>query len=114
MTTETTVYENCIDVKAPRVNLGALFGEEIEVVDVPWKEHWVGMPDFENEKNENHKKLVVNFRTQEDYDDFAILIGQKLTPKTRSIWFPVLIPGADSLWRYINEDMLQENDINES
>jgi len=30
----------------------------------------------------------VRFETKEDLEDFANLIGQKLTPKTKSIWHP--------------------------
>jgi hypothetical protein len=35
-----------------------------------------------------YKSIHVNFACQADYDAFSELIGQKLTEKTRSIWYP--------------------------
>ena len=49
---------------------------------------WVGMPEFIQEKKEPYKVLVIRFESEQDYQDFAALIGQKLTPKTKSIWHP--------------------------
>lgn len=53
-----------------------------------WKEHWIGMPEFIQEKNEPFSKINIRFETEEDLDEFAKIIGQKLTPKTKSIWHP--------------------------
>jgi hypothetical protein len=50
---------------------------------------WEGMPEFENKDMSAFKSIHVNFTCQADYDAFAELIGQKLTEKTRSIWYPV-------------------------
>ena len=49
---------------------------------------WVGMPEFVQEKKEPFKTLTIRFESEADYEDFAKLIGQKLTPKTKSIWHP--------------------------
>lgn len=49
---------------------------------------WVGMPEFVQEKKEPYKTLIVRFETEQDYNDFAQLIEQKLTKKTKSIWHP--------------------------
>lgn len=49
---------------------------------------WVGMPEFVQEKKEPYKTLIVRFETEQDYNDFAQLIAQKLTKKTKSIWHP--------------------------
>lgn len=49
---------------------------------------WVGMPEFVQEKKEPFKELIVRFETEEDYKDFAEVINQKLTVKTKSIWHP--------------------------
>jgi len=52
------------------------------------REEWVGMPEFVQEKKEPYKVLNIRFETEEDYQHFASLIGQKLTEKTKSIWHP--------------------------
>lgn len=54
-----------------------------------WMSHWLAMPEFVQTKQaEEFAKIVVRFKDQESLDDFARLIGQKLTPKTKSIWHP--------------------------
>ena len=63
-----------------------LFNAEIGSNDP--ESHWIGMPEFVNEKQEPYAKIVVRFETQADLDEFAKLIGQKLTNKTKSIWHP--------------------------
>ena len=60
--------------------------EKPEPID-PEKE-WVDMPEFIQEKKEPFSKIVIRFETEEDLKEFAELIGQKLTPKTKSIWHP--------------------------
>jgi hypothetical protein len=49
---------------------------------------WVGMPEFVQEEKQPYKTLIIRFESESDYQDFAKLIGQKLTPKTKSIWHP--------------------------
>ena len=49
---------------------------------------WVGMPEFVQEKKEPFKELIVRFETEQDYQDFQKVIEQRLTFKTKSIWFP--------------------------
>jgi len=51
-----------------------------------------GADDFQNlnlgfEKGENHS-IVVHFQTLEDLEKFGKIIEQKITPKTKYIWFP--------------------------
>lgn len=55
--------------------------------DIIEKEWW-GMPEFNQEKKEPYKKLIIRFEKEEDYNKFAEIINQKLTKKTKSIWFP--------------------------
>lgn len=52
------------------------------------EKEWVGMPEFVQKKQEPYKSLTIRFETEADYQDFAKIIGQKLTPKTKSIWHP--------------------------
>jgi hypothetical protein len=67
-------------------------------------EHWEGMPEFEQPKQKEFAKIIVRLDSQEDLDEFARLIGQKLTPKTKSIWHPQLVRGKHSNKRWIDED----------
>ena len=49
---------------------------------------WRGMPEFIQEKQEPFSKIIIRFETENDLKEFAELIGQKLSPKTKSIWHP--------------------------
>tara|TARA_R110002020_G_scaffold89580_3_gene218865 strand:+ start:620 stop:877 length:258 start_codon:yes stop_codon:yes gene_type:complete len=49
---------------------------------------WEGMPEFVQEKEEPFSTIIVRFETEKDLKDFAEKIGQKITPKTKSIWHP--------------------------
>ena len=53
-----------------------------------YKDEWVGMPEFVQEKKEPYKTLVVRFESEQDYLDFQKRIDQKITNKTKSIWHP--------------------------
>lgn len=66
-------------------NQGQLFNtEEFE----KWKPEWKGMPEFKQDDVTSWKRIIVHFETEEDMKTFGKIIGQKLTYKTRSIWFP--------------------------
>ena len=51
-------------------------------------EEWTGMPEFIQDDLTSFKQLIVHFECQADVDAFASLLGQSLTEKTRSIWYP--------------------------
>lgn len=63
-----------------------LNGDDASLDD--WTDHWDGMPEFVQEKQEPFAKIIVRFETEEDLQDFSDRIGQTLTPKTKSIWHP--------------------------
>lgn len=49
---------------------------------------WKGMPEFNQEDQLAWKSVRVNFRNAEDMKKFIELVGQAMTEKTRSIWYP--------------------------
>lgn len=110
---ESTQYENCLDLKhtdnQPNDILDFLDiddeeREKIEASDrKEWEKHWVGMPEFVQEDNPPYKKIIVSFRTKEDFDEFCKLIDQPMTEKTKSIWHPKLDREENSLLRWIEE-----------
>lgn len=69
----------------------------------PWEEEWVDMPEFKQEKVKPYAKIIFRFNNEEDLQDFAKLIGQKLTAKTKSAWHPQLVRGINSKKRYSDE-----------
>jgi hypothetical protein len=111
---ETTAYESCIGekVELPKTTSLVEFMELDEEeklqleqdTDKEWQKHWVGMPEYSQEDNPPYKKLIVSFRSKEDYEEFSKLIDQVLSEKTKSIWHPKLDRDANALRRWIQEE----------
>lgn len=99
MSEEKTEYDNFIGKKESNT-ISDMFG-----VDDPhkreWEEHWIGMPEFENEENSPYKTIQMHFRNKEDYEEFQKLIGQELSDATKSAWHPKLVITKNSLLRWI-------------
>lgn len=55
---------------------------------VDYKGMWKGMPEFVQEDATPIKQILVGFATPEDILKFSKLVGQPITDKTRSIWYP--------------------------
>lgn len=49
---------------------------------------WKGMPSFSQKDISAFQTVYVHLRSPVDREKFAELIGQKLTPKTRAVWYP--------------------------
>lgn len=69
-----------------------------------WQKEWKGMPEFVQEDLTSHRKIIVHFRNNEDVKRFAELLGQKITPKQPSLWFPEMQPRRYAHLRYENND----------
>jgi hypothetical protein len=93
---ETTQYESCVDQKETSGTLAKFIqtsdGKSLEFVPSheEWKKHWKDMPEFKNDEKKPFKTINVHFRTEEDYYEFAKMIDQNLTDKTKAIWHPKL------------------------
>jgi len=53
-----------------------------------WRKEWKDMPEFVQNKQEPYAKIIFRFENEESLQDFARIIGQKLTNKTKSSWHP--------------------------
>ena len=53
-----------------------------------WKEEWKDMPEFVQEDKIPFKQIIVNFNDEEGLKKFSEAVGQKVTKKTKSIFFP--------------------------
>lgn len=114
---ETTEYESCLDYESEDfVDVTKFMEEDLETPiihpveedkhltrDQLWKKYWKGMPTYDQNDNPPWRQIYLNFRNEEDYNEFAKLIGQNLTEKTKSIWFPKLEIEDNSLHRWIVE-----------
>ena len=80
-------------------NRPRLFNEPQE-----WEREWKDMPEFVQEDHTSFRKIVVHFRSPEDVNAFANLIGQKITPKQPSLWYP-----AQQFRHYANKRYVDES-----
>jgi ParB-like chromosome segregation protein Spo0J len=51
---------------------------------------WQGMPDFNQPDSGPHRTIRVHCKDQTAVNAFAKLIGQKLTDRTKSVWYPAV------------------------
>jgi hypothetical protein len=67
-----------------------------DLVPLRWEEVWAGMPSFEMGDTDALQKIVVCFRSREDVEKFAALlgnavwtngVGSRITEQTDSMWF---------------------------
>lgn len=67
-------------------------------------EAWNGMPEFSHEDLTPHSTLLVHFKNEEDRKEFAKFVEQKLTYKTKSIWYPEPEKQTFTQFRYVTKD----------
>lgn len=49
---------------------------------------WAGMPEYEQQNLTPHRTIFVHFKNDADVEAFGKAIGQALSPRTKSVWFP--------------------------
>lgn len=55
-----------------------------------WRKEWKNMPEYEQEDKTPMQSIMVHFTSIADRDEFSALVGQVVTPKTRSLFYPPL------------------------
>lgn len=68
-----------------------------------WKEHWMGMPEFNQDDTKPWKSIHVHFRSYDDLQAFAELIGQRMTANTPFVWYPLMPRENRLLMGYVDE-----------
>ena len=68
-----------------------------------WEEHWQDMPEYKQNRLESIRELKINFRNQEDLENFGKLIEQKIYPTYNTYWYPKLNIKTYSNKKYIDE-----------
>jgi hypothetical protein len=69
-----------------------------------WYDIWRGMPEYMHKDLSPWKQVIVSFRSPADFEEFARVIGQRVGPRTRSIWFPEAEILHETSWRYADID----------
>lgn len=67
-------------------------------------EEWTGMPEFDQQDKRAFRTLHVHFATDKDVKDFAELVNQTITEKTRFLWYPNIVIETYADKRYESPD----------
>lgn len=79
-----------------------LFDDDDETTE--WRKEWKGMPEFiQEEKGKPYHQLTIRFASKADLEKFAKLIKQKITNKTKAIWYPEIERGLTANKLYVDE-----------
>jgi hypothetical protein len=54
----------------------------------PLFDAWQGMPEFIQEKQKPYAAIIVRVGSQKELDELSDKLGQPLTSKTTSAWYP--------------------------
>jgi negative regulator of genetic competence, sporulation and motility len=82
-------------------------GKQSKLFDTPETledSHWVGMPEYKHTVEPPYQTIIVRFATEADLIEFTKCINQKITPKTKSIWYPKRQPLNLEAWEYVDEN----------
>lgn len=62
-----------------------------ELENNDWQEEWKEMPEYVQKNLIPYRKLIINFETKEDFEEFIKLLKLEdvITDKTKYIWFPI-------------------------
>jgi hypothetical protein len=67
---------------------GIFKGTVVAAGDVDPLSEWTGMPEYVNGDKTAHRSIVVHFKDDDAVAFFAELVEQKISDKTKYIWFP--------------------------
>lgn len=111
-------FDDCIGKKETKNRPGSL-ASFLDLNDVPEteeeaeqelaaldpKNYWKGMPEYVVQNLEPKKQLLISFRSEEDMIRFGTeVLDQKVTPKTKSVWWPPKEKDSNSLKRWLDEN----------
>lgn len=102
---------NLPDIGFDELTLSQLLAAPVPVETGATNPHdeWAGMPEMDNE-TEAHKKVIVSFANEDDFNAFFKTIGQEHSSLTKSIWFPERARNnlKDQMWVEDKDDKFSE------
>lgn len=58
-----------------------------EDIEPEWAKHWRQMPEYICEDIQPVRQLILSFANEDEIQEFSNLLGQRITSKTKSLWF---------------------------
>lgn len=73
-----------------------------------WQKFWKDMPEFIQESVLPYKQIILDVKDESYLKELAVLLGQNLSDKTKSIWHPKLEQTDNQKLRWIISDDAEE------
>ncbi len=67
------------------------------------KKEWTDMPEFVQKKQIPYQTLIIYFESEKSLKKFSKRIGRKISPQTKSIWYP------GKIRRFMNKRYIDES-----
>ena len=69
-----------------------------------WSDDWKDMPEFQQKhRKKPYAQFIFRVKTQEDLEKLSLLLEQKITPTTKTVWYPEIPINHTKFWRYQDE-----------
>lgn len=112
--TEVSTESLYSDEMTSDTNIKEELGRLVPATADEYKEYeinWVGMPEYRQENKTPYKTILFKFDTEQEYNEFAKNIDQKINSNTTSIWHPKLKHENFLIkaWNLPNEQIINPN-----
>ena len=68
-----------------------------------WQRECHAMPEFAQVDESCSQQIIVSFVCYDDVKEFGKLLEQKVTPNTKSLWYPTMEREAPKNYLYLDE-----------
>ncbi len=96
--------ENVVGIESPEPQPITILRHNNPLASSLPEEEWKGMPEFTQDDKGPFRTVIIHFFDQVGIDEFATLIKQKITDKTRMCWYPEIIIEKAADKRYGNHE----------
>jgi len=69
-----------------------------------WEDEWQDMPEFIQKDLQPYQTILLHFPNRKSKDEFAELVKQKITSKTKFLWYPAQEIRTITDKRYVDEN----------
>lgn len=106
-------FDDCVGKRDEEVAPVTLFDDEPAIPQSEeeawdqfnWEQTWKGMPSYQSDDQEAVKKLIVNFSSEEDFNEFCRKLDYEgISMKTRSAFYPERKSNNMNILRWIDEE----------
>jgi hypothetical protein len=105
-------FDDCVGKRDKQYEPITLFDMEDELPNTEdkawdqfnWEQNWKGMPSYQSDDLEAVKKIIINFSSEADFNEFCQRLGYKsVKMTTKTTFYPERKPSNLSILRWVDE-----------